>query len=124
MNEPVATAPVVPTRKRNRIGIAALVIVLVVIALPILTFIVFVIAALVSGAQGDDVGYAILGGWFVSAAGVAIVAPLAIVALILGIVAVARPGGYRKAQGVVAIVLAAAPSLAVFGLPAAIDSLF
>jgi hypothetical protein len=117
------TAPVVPTPQRNRLGIAALVLVLIAIALPILTFIVFTVAAIASGAQGDDIGYAILGGFFVAAAGVAIVAPLAIIGVVLAVIALTRRG-LRKVQAVVALVLGIAPAIAVIGLPAAIDSLF
>jgi len=116
------TAPVIPTPKRNRLGIAALVLVLIAIALPILSFIVFTIGSAVSGVQGDDLGYAILGAFFVSAAAVAVVAPIAIVGVVLAIVALTRTG-LRKLQAVIALVLGIIPALAVFYLPAAIDSL-
>ena len=117
------TAPVVPTPVRNRLGIAALIVVLIAIAIPIVSFIVFTIAAVGSGAQGDDVGYAILGGYFFSIAVVTFAAPIAIVGVVLAIVALTRRG-HRKLQAILAIVFGAVPALAIFGLPAAIDTLF
>ena len=123
MSEPVATAPVVPTPKRNRVGIAALVLVLIAIAVPVLVFIVTTIAASIEGAEGDAVGWNIIGGVVIAGISVTVVSPIAIVGVVLGIIAVARKG-YRKLQGVLAIVLGAAPALAIFGLPAGIDSLF
>jgi len=121
--EPVAVAPVIPTPQRNRLGTAALVLALAAIGLPILFFIVFTVAALLEGAEGDDAGYAVLGAFFLAAAGVAVVSPIAIAALVLGIVAVTRRGR-RKAQAVAAIILSVLPASAVFFLPAAIDSVF
>lgn len=118
-----AAAPVVPTPTRNRLGIAALVLVLIAIALPILAFIVFTIASIASGAQGDDIGYAVLGAYFFSIAIITFVAPIAIIGVVLAIVALTRRG-HRKLQAILAIVFGAIPALAIFGLPAAIDTLF
>jgi len=124
MTEPVAaTVPVVPTLGRNRVGIAALILVLVAIALPIIVFIVFLIASLGAGARGDDVGWAGLGGFFIAVASITFVSPIAIVGVVLGIVALFRHG-QRKPQAILAIVFGIAPALAVFGIPAAIDTLF
>jgi hypothetical protein len=123
MSEPVATAPVVPTLKRNRLGIAALILVLIAIALPVLTFVVTSIAAGVSGGGGDAVGWGVLGGFVFAAVAVALVSPIAIIGVVLGIIAVTRPG-LHKVQGIVAIVVGVVPALAVFGIPAAIDTLF
>jgi hypothetical protein len=115
------TAPVVPTPLPNRVGTVALVLAVTVLVLPVVLFIVFTIAASIEGAEGDDLGYAMVGGFFLAAISTAFIAPLAIAALVLGIVAVARRGR-RKAHGVVAIVLSALPSLPILGLPGAIDS--
>ncbi|MEO8262254.1 MAG: hypothetical protein ABI566_06755 [Pseudolysinimonas sp.] len=117
------TAAVVPTPERNRLGIAALVLVLIAIALPILVFIVAAVAASIEGAEGDAVGWNILGGFIIAGVSVTAFAPIAIVALVLGIVAVTRKGK-RKVQAVIAIILSVGPGLAIFGLPAAIDSMF
>jgi hypothetical protein len=121
--EPVAEAPVVPTPKRNRVGIAALVLALIDLGLPVLVFIGITIAALAEGAEGDTVGYAILGGFFYGFGSVALFAPIAIAALVLGIIAVVRKG-YRKTQGVIAIILSVVPAASVVFIPAVIDSLF
>ncbi|MEO5921673.1 MAG: hypothetical protein ABIQ01_11085 [Pseudolysinimonas sp.] len=126
MTEPApasAVAPVAPTPARNRLGVAALVLVLVTLAVPIIVFIVFVVGSIVAGAQGDAIGYAALGAFFVAGGASAIVAPVAILGVVLGIVAVLQKGK-RKLQGVLAIVLGIAPALFVFGLPTAIDYLF
>ena len=121
------TAPVVPTPKRNRVGIAALVIALIVLVLPVLVFIVTTVVAAIEQSGGaadpDQTGWNILGGFVFAAITVPILSPLAILALVLGIVAVARTG-YRKVQGIIAIVLSIAPALAVFAIPAAFDTLF
>jgi hypothetical protein len=121
--EAVAVAPVVPTPQRNRLGIAALVIVLVVIALPVLIFIAATIAAAAEGAHGDDFGWAVLGGFIIAGASIAFISPLAIVGVVLGIIALTRHG-LRKVQAIIAIVLGVAPALAIFGLPTAIDGFF
>ena len=117
------TTPPVAAPQRNRLGIAALILVLVALALPIITFVAFSIGAAIEGVEGDDLGYAILGGFFVAAASVAIVAPIAIVGVVLAIIALTRRG-LRKLQAVLALVLGILPALAVLGLPAAIDSFF
>ena len=119
----VMTAPVVPALQRNRLGIAALVLVLIAIGLPILVFIITTIAASIEGAEGDAVGWNILGGFIFAGVSVTVFAPIAIVALVLGIIALTRKGK-RKVQAVIAVILSIAPSLAIFGLPAAIDSVF
>jgi ABC-type proline/glycine betaine transport system permease subunit len=51
------------------------------------------------------------------------VAPIAIAGVALGIASLFRQG-QRKVQGVLAIVLGAIPSAAVFGIPATLDSFF
>jgi hypothetical protein len=117
------TAPVVPAPQRNRLGIAALVLVLIAIALPIVSMLVFTIGAAVSGAQGDALGYAVLGAFFFAAGVSALAAPIAIVGIVLAIIALTR-AGRRKVQAVVAIVLGIAPALASIGIPAVIDTIF
>lgn len=117
------TAPVIPAPQRNRLGIAALVIVIIAIVLPIIAFVVFSVAASIEGAEGDDLGYAILGGFFISAAVVAFVSPIAIAGVVLAVVALFRRGR-RKVQAVLALVFGIVPALTVLGLPAAIDSFF
>jgi hypothetical protein len=117
------TAPVIPAPQRNRLGTAALVIVIAAIVLPIIAFVVFSVAASIEGAEGDELGYAILGGFFISAAVVAFVSPLTITGVVLAIIALFRKGR-RKVQAILALVFGIVPALTAFGLPAAIDSFF
>lgn len=117
------TAPLVATPQRNRVGIAALILVLIAIALPVLSFLVFTIASAVSGAQGDDLGYAVLGAFFLAAGVSALAAPIAIIGIVLAIIALTRRG-HRKVQAVIAVVLGVVPALAAIGIPATIDTLF
>jgi len=118
-----AMAPVIPTPTRNRLGIAALVLVLITIALPIIAFIVFVVASAIEGAEGDDLGYQVIGAFFITAAASSLIAPLAILGIVLGIVSQFRPG-QRRLQGVLAIVFGIVPALFILGLPVAIDTFF
>src|SRR4051812_41998303 len=96
-----AVAPVVATPQRNRLGIVAMVLVLIAIVAPLLVFIVATIAAAADGARGDDLGWAAIGSFFIAGASIAFISPLAILGVILGIVAVRRPG-LRKVQALVA----------------------
>ena len=117
------TAPVVPTPQRNRLGIAALVLTIVALAAPVVTFIVVTIAASIEGAEGDDLGYAMLAGWFIGAGAASVVSPIAIVALVLGIVALTRRGT-KKVQAILAVIFSVVPALFAFGLPTVIDLAF
>lgn len=117
------TAPVIPTPTPNRLGKIALIIVLITLALPIIGSIVFVIAAAIEGAEGDNLGYAILGAFFFIPVAASLIAPVAILGVALGIASLFRKG-QRKLQGVLAIVLGIVPSLLVFLLPTAIDTFF
>ncbi|MGE3191965.1 MAG: hypothetical protein AB7K08_00685 [Microbacteriaceae bacterium] len=117
------TAPVIPAPQRNRLGIAALVLVIVAIVLPIIAFVIVSVGASIEGAEGDDLGYAILGGFIISAAVVAFVSPIAIAGVVLAVVALFRRGR-RKVQAVLALVFGIVPALTVLGLPAAVDSFF
>ncbi len=126
MTEPVpapAMAAIAPTPTRNRIGTAALILVLITVALPILGFFVAFIGALVEGAEGDDVGWAAIGAFLIVGAASSLIAPLAILGIVLGIVSLFRPG-QRKVPGVLAIVFGIVPSLFILGLPVAIDTFF
>lgn len=118
-----AVTPVIPTAARNRLGITALILVLVTIAVPIVAFIVFVIAAVVEGAEGDDVGYAVIGAFILTAGVSSVLATIAILGIVLGIVSLFR-AGQRKLQGILAIVLGIVPAAFIVGLPVTIDSFF
>jgi hypothetical protein len=113
-----------PAPTRNRLGITALVLVLIAIIVPIVAGVVGIVAAATEGAQTPDSGgWAVLGGLVFAAIGFAILSPIAIIGVVLAIVSLTRHGR-GKVPGVVAIVLGIIPSLTVFGLPAALDSLF
>ncbi len=128
MTEPApAAAPgmaaVVPTPARNRLGNTALVLVLITVALPIIAFFVAFIGALIEGAEGDNIGWAAIGAFLIVAAGSSLIAPLAILGIVLGIISMFRPG-QRKVPGVLAIVFGIVPALFILGLPVAIDTFF
>ncbi len=116
-------AAVVPTPARNRLGITALVLVLITVALPIIAFFVAFIGALIEGAEGDNTGWAAIGAFLIVAAGSSLIAPLAILGIVLGIISLFRPG-QRKVPGVLAIVFGIVPALFILGLPVAIDTFF
>jgi hypothetical protein len=117
------TAPVIPTPTRNKLGIAALVVVLVTIALPLVVLIVAFIAALIEGAEGDNVGWSAIGAFIIAAGASSLLAPIAILGIVLGIISLFR-AGQRKLQGVLTIVLGIVPALFILGLPVAIDTFF
>ena len=124
MTEPTpapATAPVVPTPTRNRLGVVALVLVLITVALPVIGFIVFVVAASIEGAEGDAFGYAVLGAFFFIPVASSFIAPIAILGIVLGIISLFRKG-QRKLQGVLAIIFGIVPALMITLLPVAIDN--
>ena len=115
------TAPVIPTPTRNKLGRIALVLVLITVGLPIVGFIAFVIAASIEGAEGDNLGYAILGAFFFIPVASSLIAPIAILGIVLGIISLFRRG-QRKLQGVLAIILGIVPALMITLLPVAIDN--
>lgn len=117
------TAPIIPTPTRNKLGIAALIIVLVTYALPIIVLIVAFVAALIEGAEGDNVGWSAIGAFIIAAGAASLLAPIAILGIVLGIISLFRTG-QRKVQGVLAIVLGIVPALFILGLPTAIDTFF
>lgn len=122
MSEPVAT---VPKPARNSVGIAALVVVLVAILLPGILGIVGFIATLLGPQQTQDtVGWGVLGGLIIAAAGLGAAGPIALIGVTLGIVALLREGR-SKVAAIIAIVLGV--PLGVVGLlilPTAIDQMF
>lgn len=107
---------VVPVRRRNRLGLVALVLALVVALAPFVAWIVVAIVGSVEASSTDDAIYVgLLGGFVIFAGVMAVVAPLAVVAVVLGIVSLFRPGS--KAPGIVAIVFGALGSVGLFWLP-------
>jgi hypothetical protein len=114
-----AVAPVVPTPVRNRLGIAALILVLVAIGVPIIGFIVGVIISFASAPVSDATGYYVAGAFFAAGGIAAFTSILAIVGIVLAIIALTRKA-QRKLQAILAIILGIAPALFVFGIPTTI----
>jgi hypothetical protein len=126
MTEPVLPPPVAPgppSLSRNKLGITALVLVLIAVVLPIIAFVLFLIGAVIEGAEGDDFGYSVIGAFLITGAASSLIAPIAILGLILGVISLFRPG-QRKVQGILAIIFGVVPSVFILGLPVAIDTFF
>lgn len=104
-------------RRRNGLGIAALVVVLVAIAAPLLTWIVAAVVGSVQSSSVDDaVWVGVIGGGFVALGLASLLAPVAVIGVALGVASLFRRGR-AKAPGVVAVVLGIVPSLFLAGLP-------
>jgi hypothetical protein len=113
---------------RNRLGVAAFVLALIVVAAPIVVTIVTGIVGGVSGSTGgstaDGVGWAVLGGVILGAMALAVLSPVAIVAVVLAIISLVRRRG-RNGLGVGALVLGILPALiGPFLIPVTLDTLF
>lgn len=105
-----------PARSRNRLGVVALVLALVVVILPFIAWIVIAIIGAASESSADDAIYVGLLGGFITFAGVmALAAPLGVVAVVLGILSLFRAGS--KAPGVVAIIFGVLGSIGLLWLP-------
>jgi hypothetical protein len=113
-----ASTPVPPPtrRPRNRVGITALVIALFTVVAPIVTWIVLGIVGAVESRTFDDAIYVgVIGGMLFFFGMIALLSPLSVVAVVLGIVSLFRGG--RKAPGVIAIIIGVIGSFGLFGLP-------
>ena len=103
--------------RRNGLGVAALVVVLVAIAAPLLTWIVAAIVGSVQSSSVDDaVWVGVIGGGIIALGLASLLAPVAVVGVALGVASLFRRG-HAKTPGVVAIVLGIVPSLFLAGLP-------
>jgi hypothetical protein len=106
---------VVP-RPRNRVGILALVLALVAAAAPVIAWIVVAVVGAVESTTVDDAIYVgVLGGMIIFFGVVALLSPVSLAAVVLGVVSLFRAGG--KAPGIVAIIIGVVGSLGLFGLP-------
>ena len=106
----------------------AFVLVLIVIVVPIVVTIVTAIVGGVSGSTGgssvDAAGWSVLGGFIVGAIALALISPIAIIAVVLAIISLFRRRG-RNGLGVWALVLGLLPALiGPWLIPAALDTLF
>lgn len=106
----------VTPRPRNRVGVVALVLALVAAIAPLVAWIVVAIVGAVESSNVDDAIYVgFLGGMIIFFGVVALLSPVSLAAVVLGIVSLFRAGG--KAPGIVAIVIGVVGSLGLFGLP-------
>ena len=112
--------------RRNRLGVVAFVLVMIVVAAPLVVTIVTAITG-VSGSTGstaDAIGWSVLGGFIVGAMALAVISPLGIVAVVLAIISLFRHRG-RNGLGVWALVLGILPALiGPFLIPVTLGTLF
>ena len=130
-----STAPVGPVpgsvpaaAPRNRVGVAAFILVLVALAAPIVVAIVTAIVGAASGSTGgsavDAAGWSVLGGFILGAVALALISPVAVVGVVLAIISLFRRRG-RNALGVWALVVGIPPAvIGPFLIPVALDTLF
>lgn len=105
---------------RNPIGKAGFIVVLAAIALPIVAFVIGMVAAAAESPGGNVLDTAILGGLVFWAVGGAIAGLVALVGVVLCIVALTRKGA-RKVLAIVGLVLGV--PIVVIGLPALVVGL-
>ena len=102
--------------RRNRVGILALVLALVAAVVPLVTWIVVAIVGTVESTNVDEAVYlGVIGGMIVFLGVVAVLAPLSLASVVLGVVSLFRRGG--KAPGIVAIIVGVVGSLGLLWLP-------
>jgi hypothetical protein len=103
-------------RPRNRVGIVGLVLALVAAVAPLVAWIVVAIVGAVESTNVDDAIYVgLLGGMIIFFGVVAVLSPVSLVAVVLGIASLFRSGS--KAPGVVAIIIGVIGSIGLFWLP-------
>ena len=112
-----------PTRRpRNAVGILALVLALLTTVAPIGAWIVLGIVGATEANTVDDAIYVgLLGGMVVFFGAISLLSPLSVLAAVLGIVSLFRPGS--RAPGIFAIVIGAIGSFGLFGLPLVLGEL-
>ncbi|WP_395639539.1 hypothetical protein [Pseudolysinimonas sp.] len=122
MTPDAALAPPGP-RVRNRLGIVALVLALVAGIAPLVAWIATGVVGMVENPGDVDtaVYVGLLGGGVVFVGAIALLSPLSLVAAVLGVVSMWRPGS--RAPGIVAIVVGVIGSLGLFGLPLVLGEL-
>jgi hypothetical protein len=101
---------------RNRVGVVALVLALVAAIAPLVAWIVVAIVGAIDAPTVDDAIYVgFLGGMIIFFGVIALLSPVSLAAVALGVVSLFRAGS--KAPGIVAIVIGVVGSLGLFGLP-------
>jgi len=106
-----------PRRPANRLGIVALVLALLAAVTPlVLVVVVWILGAVEYPDDLDNAVYVgLLGGMVFFFGAIALLSPVSLVAAVLGVVSMWRPGS--KAPGIVAIVFGVVGALGLFGLP-------
>jgi len=125
---PAGVEPTPAAAPRNRVGVVAFVLTLIVVVVPVVVTIVTAIVGGVTESTGgsgvDAAGWAALGGFIVGALALAVLSPIAVIAVVLAIVSLFRRRG-RNGLGVWALVLGILPALiGPFLIPVTIDTLF
>lgn len=119
---PASPTPPPTQRPRNRIGITALVIALFTMVAPVVAWIVLGIVGATQASTVDDAIYiGLLGGMVFFFGVIALLSPLSVVAVVLGIVSLFRGG--RKAPGIIAIIIGVIGSFGLFGLPVVLSEI-
>jgi hypothetical protein len=121
-------ASIAAPARRNGVGVAAFVLVLLVITVPLLVAVVTTITGAATGSTGgpgaDGAVWSALGGIIVGGMALALVSPIAVVAVVLAVVSLFRRRG-RNALGVWALVLGILPALiGPFLIPVTFRTLF
>jgi hypothetical protein len=96
-----APAPAKPT---NRLGVAALILVVVACFVPPIIMAVTTILAINDPNPSMDAGWALLGGFVFGAIGLGVAGPIAIVGVVLAIIALTRKN-FGKVAAIVALVI-------------------
>lgn len=111
------TQDAAPARPKNKVGIAALILILVAALIPAAVAVAtWITAAVQHPGDVDNIVYVgLIGGAVLSFGAFALVSPLALVAAVLGFVSLGRPG--RKAPGIIAIVFGLLGTFGLLGLP-------
>ena len=121
-DEAAAATPAPTKRPRNPIGITAMVIALITMVAPIVTWLVLLIGGATQANTADDaIMIGLFGGGIVFFGTIALLSPLSVIALALGIVSLFRPGS--KGPGIFAIIIGAIGSFGLFGLPLALGEI-
>jgi hypothetical protein len=116
------TPPAPAKRPRNRVGIIAFVLALITIVVPVVAWIALWIVGAAEASNADDAIYiGLLGGMVVFFGAISLLSPFSVIALVLGIVSLFRPGS--KGFGIFAIIIGAIGAFGLFGLPLALGEL-
>lgn len=120
-------APYVPVAKppRNKLGVAALIVVLFALVVPGILAIVATILSVTEGAQTPDtVGWGVLGGVVFAGLGFGLAGPIALIGDVLAIIALTRKNRGKVAAIIALVIGAPLGIIGLFVLPLAFSVLF